>query len=74
MKLGVAIASLGLVTEGNAFVPSFSAQRAFVGRTVTSTVRPATQGTRHTRQVLKAVVAAPALATEVLTKVGIPRT
>lgn len=67
MKFGVALATLGLVAQGSAFVPSFNARQSFVGQTVAHAAAPAS--TRHTRQVLKAVAAAPAVETEVLTRV-----
>ncbi|CAM9174940.1 unnamed protein product [Pylaiella littoralis] len=66
MKFGVALATLGLVAQGSAFVPSFNARQSFVGQTVAHAAAPAS--TRHTRQVLKAVAAAPAVETEVLTR------
>lgn len=70
MKFGVALAALGLVAQGSAFVPSFNARQTFVGQAVThAAATPAS--TRHTRQVLKAVAAAPAVETEVLTRVGV---
>lgn len=68
MKFGVALATLGLVAQGSAFVPSFNARQSFVGQTVAHAAAPAS--TRHTRQVLKAVAAAPAVETEVLTRVS----
>lgn len=72
MKFGVALATLGLVTQGSAFVPSFNARQTFVGQAVShAATSPAS--TRHTRQVLKAVAAAPAVETEVLTRVSVPR-
>ena len=68
MKSGTVVATLGLVVQGNAFVTSFNARQTFVGPAVThATATPSS--TRHTRQVLKAVAAAPAVETEVLTKV-----
>lgn len=69
MKLGAAIASLGLVHEGSAFIPSLNVRHTFAGQTVLSAVRSTTPSERHTRHVLKAVAAAPAVATEVLTRV-----
>lgn len=70
MKFGVALATLGLVTQGSAFVPSFNARQTFVGQAVSHATSPVS--TRHTRQVLKAVAAAPAVETEVLTRVSVP--
>lgn len=70
MKFGVALATLGLVAQGSAFVPSFNARQTFVGQAVSHATSPAS--TRHTRQVLKAVAAAPAVETEVLTRVSVP--
>lgn len=73
MKFGVALATLGLVAQGSAFVPSFNARQTFVGQAVSQpAASPA--NTRQTRQVLKAVAAAPAVETEVLTRVSVPRT
>ncbi len=73
MKFGVALATLGLVAQGSAFVPSFNARQSFVGQTaVAHAAAPAS--TRQTRHVLNMVAAAPAVDTEVLTRVSaIPR-
>lgn len=70
MKFGVALATLGLVEHGSAFVPSSNVRQTFVGQAV---IQAATtpRSTRHTRQVLKAVAAAPAIQTETLTKVSL---
>lgn len=68
MKFGVALATLGLVAQGSAFVPSFNARQSFVGQTVAHAAAPAS--TRQTRQVLNMVAAAPAVDTEVLTRVS----
>lgn len=71
MKFGVALATLGLVAQGSAFVPSFNARQTFVGQAVShAAATPAS--TRQTRQVLKAVAAASAVETGVLTKVRAP--
>lgn len=72
MKFGVALATLGLVAQGSAFVPSFNARQSFVGQTVAHAAAPAS--TRQTRQVLNMVAAAPAVDTEVLTRVSAPPT
>lgn len=72
MKSGAALATLSLLAESSAFVPSFSARQSFAGKAVSeavSAVRPVAPSTRQTRQVLKAVAAAPAVDTSVLTKV-----
>lgn len=68
MKFGVALATLGLVAQGSAFVPSFNARQSFVGQTVAHAAAPAS--TRQTRQVLNMVAAAPAVDTAVLTRVS----
>lgn len=68
MKL-VALTVLALVGKGTSFVPSLNARWSFAGDVVSAPARAATPSTRHTRQVLKAVAAAPAVATEVLTRV-----
>lgn len=70
MKFGVALATLGLVDYGSAFVPSSNVRHTFVGQAVTQAATTPSS-TRHTRQVLKAVAAAPAVQTETLTKVSL---
>lgn len=74
MKFGVALATFGLLAESSAFVPSFNARQSFSGKAVvaSSTARAVvTPTTRQTRQVLKAVAAAPAVDTAVLTRVSL---
>ena len=71
MKFGVALATLGLVAQGSAFVPSFNARQSFVGQTAAAHAA-APASTRQTRQVLNMVAAAPAVDTEVLTRVSGP--
>lgn len=72
MKPGVALAALGLLAEGSAFVPSFNPRQSFSGNAVVAAAPRAVAPyrTRQTRQVLKAVAAAAAVSTEVLTRVS----
>lgn len=74
MKFGVALATFGLLAESSAFVPSFNGRQSFAGKAVvaSSAARAAVApSTRQTRQVLKAVAAAPAVDTAVLTRVSV---
>lgn len=74
MKSAATLATLSLLTEGSAFVPSFNGRYTFAGQAVSAPARAASTTTRRSsRQVLKAVAAAPAVETETLTRVRCSR-